>query len=475
MARIDRSSALTWLYLACCVTGFAWFLMATGDFNNDDLDNFTTIRNGELLRLMVSPLHGHWSPFHRFSTWLVYTAAPMRFEVAVLMLMIFHAGTLAYLGATLRQFGLGLSGKVILCVYASCGLLLYGMIWWANAQLRVPHALLCAAAIFHYLAWLKGGRKLHLALAAGAFLIDLCVYQKSVLVPVYMGVIGFLAAPGKFRDAPVRAALLPLLLFLVSVAFVIAYMMLSKPQPHPGIAAFLSIQWSVFKAFIGALIGVTSYDIDKLDEPTTILMQWGVGLFWLSLLLVSLRLAPRTWKIWLAMLLMVGLDFLPLTSSSRTYFFGPLVAYSYRYHYESVYLVAIFAGLICASTLQSRAERGIVFLHKRVLAVAIVASYAVVNVVAVGLARSGSFEFDISRRCHAYMGNLRNGLAWIREPAPVFRDSEVPKYMAILVGPDKSSQIVPLFIPGARFDARAKSYYRVEGSGKVVQVIPASR
>lgn len=469
MARFDRSSALTWLYLACCVAGFAWFLMVTGDFNNDDLDNFTTIRNGDLWRLMVSPLHGHWSPFHRFSTWLVYTVAPMRFEAAVLVLMALHAGTLVYLGATLRQFGLDLSGKVILCVYASCGLLLYGMIWWANAQLRVPHVLCCAAAIFHYVAWLKGGRNLHLVLAAGAFLIDLCVYQKSVLVPVYMGIVGLLAVPERFRAAPVAAAALPVGLFLVSIAFLAAYLKLSPAQMHPDFALASTMHWAVTKAFAGGLIGVTNYRVDGLDDPTTAMMQWGVGAFWLSIFLVSLWLAPRVWKVWLAMFLVVMLDFLPLTTSSRT-FFGMLIAYSYRYHYEAIYLVAVFAGLVCAGTVHSWAEGGKIF-RSRTLAVAVVAIYAAVNVVAIGLARTGSFEFEVSRMAHSYMGHLRNGLAWIKEPAPVFRDSTVPGYMSILVGPDKSSELVPLFIPDARFDPRSKEYYQVLESGKVVQAV----
>lgn len=474
MARTDRSSALTWMFVAACVACFAWFILATNDFNNDDLDNFVVMRDGDLLRLMFSPLHGHWSPFHRFSSWLVYAVAPMRFEASLLVLIAFHLGTLAYLYATLRQFGLDLSARVIVCAYACCGLLLYGMIWWANAQLRVPHAMLCAAAIFHYLVWLKGGGRRHAVLSAAAFLLDLCVFQKAVLIPVYMLVVGFLAVPGRFRRGmaeAVRAAALPSVLLAIAIAFVIVYMMMLPPQMRPGIALTLSVEWTVIKAFMAALLGVTAYQVENVEGPTHVALLWVAGAFWLSMLLLSLRLAPRVWLVWVGMLFVVALDFLPLTTSNRT-FFGLLSAYSYRYHFETVYLVAIFCGLICAGVTAAWRERG-KSLRSPALAIAIVAAYAGTNLVAVAMARAGSLEFDISRQAHAYMGNLREGLGGIGEPAPVFRDSSVPWYMSILVGPDWTRQIVPLFIPDARFDPAAQEYYLVLEDGKVVKKVPA--
>jgi hypothetical protein len=41
--------------------------------------------------------------------------------------------------------------------------------------------------------------------------------------------------------------------------------------------------------------------------------------------------------------------------------------------------------------------------------------------------------------------------------------------MSILVGPDRASELVPLFLPAARFDASASQYYEVLGDGQVVR------
>jgi hypothetical protein len=180
-------------------------------------------------------------------------------------------------------------------------------------------------------------------------------------------------------------------------------------------------------------------------------------------------LAPGTWKLWLAMLLVVTLDFLPLITSDRIFWFGQIVPYSYRYHFETVYLVALFAGFICAATIRARQRSGKTF-QSPGLAVAVVVVYAGLNVAALDYARSRSFEFDISRNAHIYMGNLRDGLArQVKERHPKFRDSAVPGYMSILVGPDRSSQLVPLFLPDARFDPVANPYYEVLETGEVVK------
>jgi hypothetical protein len=468
----DRAQLAAWLVVALCVCGFAWFILANSAFNNDDLDNFLTVRKGNILRLMIMPMTGgHWSPFHRFSSWLVYSIAPMRYGVAVAILILFHVGTLIYLQATLRLLGLKVADKVILCMYASCALLIYGMIWWANAQLRVPHVMLCAAAIFHYVAWLKGRPQRHLWLAAAAYLLDMLVYQKAVLIPVYMMVIGYFSEPTRFRVKSFSAAALPAALLVVSLVFTAVFKYLSPPQLYPpAIKDILHMEWSFLSALSSGVMGLMVNNIKDLGTAYVVRQQYETALILLVLLVASLWASPRTWKLWIALLGVLVLDYLPVSTSSRV-LFGAVAPYSYRYHFETVYLVAMFAGLFCVQISRDRqALSGT--LGTKVLPIVVVVIYLGVNIASLAIAREEDQTIVYKRKAHLYMANLRDGLERIKEPDPTFVDSAVPWYMAVLVGPRRTEQLVPLFIPAARFTSADNAHYRVLLSGEVIAQPP---
>ena len=466
--RWGKAGLAAWMLVAFCVFGFAWFIVHTGAFLGDDLDNFLHLSDGKLWKLLITPVPGgHWSPFHRFSTWLVYNIAPMRFEAAVFVLLCFHVGTLVYLQATLRLLGLNVADKVILCMYASCGLLIYGMIWWANAQLRVPHVLLCAAAIYHYLSWLKGNSRLQLWLAATAWLLDMFVYQKAVLVPVYMLVVGYLAEPARFREKPLAAAALPGALLIVSLVFTAVFKYLSPPEPFaPTVAAILHIEGQFLGALAGGLLGLVVDNVQDLGSAYVLRQQYATLAVLLVMLAATLRAAPGTWKLWLALLGVLALDYLPLSTSNR-YLFGPSIPYSYRYHFEAVYLVALFAGLFCAQIFRDR-ENAPASVRARLLPLAIVVVYLGINIASLAIARERQWEFQHEITCHEYMSKLQEGLRRIEEPNPTFADSKVPWQMSGLARRVRTKDLVPLFIPAARFTDAGEARYQVLLSGEVV-------
>jgi hypothetical protein len=466
----DKAGLAAWMLVALCVLGFAWFMVHNGAFLGDDLDNFLSVRSGKLLELMIAPVPGgHWSPFHRFSTWLVYNMAPMRFEAAVFVLMCFHVGTLIYLHATLRMLGLNVADKVILCMYASCTLLIYGMIWWANAQLRVPHVLLCAAAIFHYLSWLKGNSNRQLWLAATAYLLDMLVYQKAVLIPVYMLVVGYLAEPVRFREKPVAVPALPVALLVVSLLVTAVFKYLSPPEPFPPtIKIILHMEGQFLSALGGGLLGMVVDKVPDLGSAYVVRQQYATLGILFVMIVATLRASPGTWKLWIALFGVLALDYLPLSASNR-YLFGPVIPYSYRYHFESVYLVALFAGLFCVQILRDRkSPPGPI--RTRVLPFAIVVVYLSANVASLAIARENEWEFRREIKCHDYMNNLQEGLGRIEEPSPTFVDSDsrVPWQMGDLAGRVRIRDLVPLFIPAARFTSANEARYQVLPSGEVV-------
>lgn len=465
---------MTWSYVGLSIVAFGWILVAGTDFSNDDLDFFAHFQKGNLFELMLTPLNGHWTPFHRISSWLVYQPGGMKFEAMIGILLAFHLMAVVYLRETLAKLGAGTTANVVACAYASCAFLLYGMIGIANAQLRVPHVALCAMAIFHYVAWLQGGGKRHASLAVIAYLLDLGVFQKAVLVPVYMGLAGWLAVPERFRQAPLKPVLLPASLLLVSFAVVLAYkanMPASRFVPSPSmIAAF---EWRMIGSLLAGILGVAA-DTRSAEPGINMGLASAALVVWLVAACASIRAAHGVWKAWAAMLFILALDFLPLTSSDRTAF-GQMVVYSYRYYYESVYLVFLMLGLICALHARRQSFR-LAPSTVRSLALATLAIYLLIQSAALSFARSHSFDFRLGAQVHGYMRNLRDGLARIKEERPVFMDSPAADYMFMLNDPDINSRIVPLLMPHARFEpSPGQPYYYVLTSGEVVHRVPTAK
>lgn len=468
----DRAQVASWLLVALCVIGFSWFILQNGAFLGDDILNFQAIKDRSVSGALMTPaLGGHWSPFHRLSSWLVYNMAPMRFEVAVLFLMCFHVGTLVYLHATLRMLGLTVADKVIVCMYASCGLLVYGMIWFANAQLRVPHVLFCAAAIFHYLSWLKGGSNRHLWLAATAYLLDMFVYQKAVLIPVYLLVVGYLAAPARFREKPFRVSALPLALLVVSLIFTAVFEHFAPAEAFPAtLRTVLRVDGHFLSALGRGLLGFVVENPQDTGSAYVLQQLWATLAVLLALVVATLRASPGVWKLWIGLFAVLALDYLPLATSNR-YLFGGSMLNSNRYHFETVYLVAVFAGLFCARIRQDR-ERPREFSGKNVLAIAIVVVYLGINVASLAIARKTQWELRQELVCHDYMANLRAGLGSVTDPHPTFVDSKVPWQMGTLLGRFHAKDVVPLLIPGARFTSANEARYLVLESGEVIVQSP---
>ncbi|RYZ74907.1 MAG: hypothetical protein EOP91_00905 [Lysobacteraceae bacterium] len=457
---------LVWSYVGLSIAAFGWILLTGTDFSNDDLDFFMYLHRGDLLQLMLTPLNEHWVPFHRLSSWLVYRPGAMRLEVAVVILLAFHLMAVVYLRATLRRVGIGTAADVLTCAYASCAFLLFGLIGFANAQLRVPHVALCMMAIYHYLAWLDGGRPRHLWLAAVAFGLDLCVYQKAVLLPVYMGVAGWLALPQRFRAEPFKAVLLPACLLLVSIAVVVFYKLKIPSGFSLTLPGIIDFEWRMVGMLLAGILGVNA-DTLTADFSLDRRLLWAALGTWLVAATASIALARGAWKAWAALLLVAALDFLPLTSSNRM-FMGEAVIHYYRYYYESIFLVFLLLGLVSVQHVRSPGFR-IAPLHARALAVATLAIWAVLQFASLEHARAHNYDFVLGAQVRPYMRSLRASLARIDEARPVFKDSAVPGYMFFMSEPDLSSRIVPLLMPRARFEQDPESYHLVLESGEVVR------
>lgn len=508
----DAKALLCLLFVACAVGYTAWYILRHHDFSNDDLDNFLLARRSGFLEYVLTPTDVHFVPLHRLLSWVVYYAAPMDFSLAVAVLMAFHVGALVYLYLTLRLLGARDAGKLLACVYSASALIVFGLIWWAHAQHRAPYVLLDLCAVYHYLAWLRSKKPLHLAIAAGAFVLAFGAYEKAVFIPVHMFLIGWLANRGAFHPRPWKAAALPALLLCVAGVYTLLYFHfqpigkldaveqlravqanidyqkmdgasvakleeMSRMSPAKLRLSFLKAsarsELEFLKVIAGASIGLSIDGVRDIPFNGYSKRLMMILLLYGSLYAFSLWRIPGCVWIMVSLPLILLLDFLPIALSTRGTFFGEtLTTHQYRFYYEEWHLVVLFAGLWCRqlyAAFPSLTSNRITW-H---VAFALVLAYGALNISNLrASAKTQWTDLWFMESSHGYMNNLRESLKKITEPNPSFQNSNVPGYMSFFKHVTETRVLVPLFRPDARFDS-TPARYTVDDAGNVLTISPS--
>lgn len=448
----------------------AWYLLRYSDFSNDDLDFLVIMKHSSFWHFVLTPADVHYVPLHQFLTWLAYHISPMNFTVAVAILMVFHVGTLIYLGRSLQLLNTGQAGGLILCAYAASSLIIFGLVWWAHAEHRAPYVFCDVCAIYHYLAWLRNGRRFHLWIAAVAFVAAFGFYEKAVFIPVHMLVIGYLGDEARFRGQFRKVAWPPMLFVLGSAAFILAYLQFIPPSVRAGVPQTIRADLEFVKVLFAGAIGLgvdTVHDVPMHGMSLRlagVLLLGGVAVIW------SLWRGRRSWVILVAMFSVVLLDNLPIAMSNRVAWFGLAITHQYRFHYEELQVLALFAGLWVARvgvTPSSEVRRRGAWLAGFLL----VAIYAGVNAYNVRACRHQPLSpLWMMNQSHIYLRHLRRGLNQVVEPSPVFENDKLPRYLTLFEITPDTRTLLPLFIPDVRFDDSASPRYKVLPDGHVEQV-----
>lgn len=506
----DTKAALCLLFVACAVGYTACYILGHHDFSNDDLDNFLLARRSGFLEYVLTPTDVHFVPLHRLLSWGVYYIAPMDFSLAVAVLMAFHVGALVYLYLTLRLLGAGDAGKLLTCVYSASALIVFGLIWWAHAQHRAPYVLLDLCAVYHYLAWLRSKKPLHLAIAAGAFVLAFGAYEKAVFIPVHMFLIGWLANRSAFLPRPWKAAALPALLLCVAGVYTLLYFHLQPTGRLDAVEQLRAVQANAnyqkmngasaeklremsqlspvdlrlhflkasarsdlefLKVMAGASMGLSidgARDIPFNGYSKRLIMML---LLYGGLYIFSLWRIPGSAWIMVLLPLVLLIDFLPIALSTRGTFFGESITHQYRFYYEEWHLVVLFAGLWCRQLYAAFPSLGLSRIAWNVT-FALVLAYGVLNISNLrASAKTPWTALSFMEFSHNYMSNLRGGLEKITESNPSFQNSNVPGHMSFFKLVTETRVLVPLFRPDARFDS-APARYTVDDAGNVLTISP---
>lgn len=469
-AWVRSTRNITAATIAVLVLYLAWYLHRHSDFSNDDLDNFVLMQHTGFWKFLMMPADVHYVPLHRLMSWIAYHVAPMNFSVAIVILLTFHVGTLILLVRTLHLLKAGQFGDLIVCGYASSAILVYGLMWWAHAEHRAPYVFLDACAIYNYLAWTKNSNRFHLLFVALAFVAAFGFYEKAVLIPIHMLLVGYLADERYFRLNAKKFLSPPVLLLLGSAVYVAGYLALNgnsvKSTPLQAIRADLEFAKVFFATASGA--GIEDFH----DVPTH-----GMSLRLLCLILVGGAVVvwgiwrrADSWKVLLAGFLILMLDYLPIALSNRATWSGLLVMHQSRFGYEELHLFALLAGIWSVRVGIASAEGG----YRRtvwLIGFALVLVYAGTNISYVRWGRQHPIgALWVMEQSHQYLGNLRGGLAQISDDTPVFENDRVPHYLSLFWTTPDTRSLLPLFLPRARFSDTASPRYQVQQDGHIVLV-----
>lgn len=452
------------------VAYLAWYLHKHSDFNNDDLDNFLLSQRLGFWEFILAPTNVHYVPVHRFLSWLVYRLAPMNYSVAIAIVLAFHVGTMIAMTRSLSLLRVGQLGGLIVCGYAASSLIVYGLVWWANAQHRVTYVFFDICAIYSYLAWMKNGRRIHLILMAAVFALAFGVYEKAIFIPLHMLLIGYLSDEGLFRSQ-IKRFLVPIVCgFFLAFVYAASYLSLNRGSAH---VAFLTTMFAVqefTKNFFVAAFGFGTEDTRNILMHGTSLSSLCLATLFAGALLVSLWRGHGSWKIVLAAVALVMLDSLPVALSSRYVPILPTVIHQSRYSYEELQLLALLVGIWCKrigladlSGTDSRRAWSLGFV--------LVLAYATTNVSyeRIGL-RKPYGTLSILDNSHRYLSNLRLGIAQIRGEVPVFQNDKVPGYISLLQSIPDTRTLLPLLLPNVNFDDKADPRYTVLQDGRVIRL-----
>lgn len=354
--------------IACAV--FASFLLVTSYrrayFFGDDFIALWVARSMPLGRFILEPLNEHMVPLHRVIAYFSDAIWPMNFGFALLVLFAFYALGAIYLyrilhfveggleetsdarfGSSERLFERGVllrtkASWFLLAAYCSNVYLGSLYQWWTAGLHRLPYIAFSIMAIYYYLRYRADRRRRWVAACAICSIAALGFFTKGVLIPVYLLALEVCLLSSTPRAQVWKNLRLVAVFGVAAVGFLALW---HKVEPAESQAIntrvrfqleFLKVSWLMLRdSSIGAIYA------DNSDPVALGFVLWIVGLTY------TLSRRPSTLWIWGALALVVALNVL-LTSASkhRTGAFGVTIALlSFRYYYEMLFLVVVFAAL----------------------------------------------------------------------------------------------------------------------------------
>ena len=400
---------------ASLLWGFAWlstiaftgallaFARQEGCFFGDDFSTFSLAQQSRLPDALLVPLGSQIVPLHRALAFFMYSAAPLDWAAALVLLVAFHALGVVYLYRVLELVYPTRINAVIVAAYATNVFAGLQFMWFSAGLARAPYVLFALMAIYHYMRFSETRHGLH-AIAVGAcYIAAIGFYPKGVLIPMYC-----LGLEVAWRG---RAALRIAghtdkwaLLGVLTIASA-AYIPLAATADELASKLVLDVLFQVKylkRGFAVLAFGAFGGVLSPLDYPD---MAADVGALWCIFAGYSIYRVRSNWVPWVVGLGLIGLNIVMIGVSNRAFIFGDLVAFAPRYQFELYFLMFLFLGVVIqrlrasAPPLPARPTSALSLLGALVLTQHAVVAYAGFRRVAVP-----------SPAACSYLANLRAGM-----------------------------------------------------------------
>jgi hypothetical protein len=468
--RIDRYRDASIIALGLLfILAMFFFCTSKSFFFNDDFYNFLLYKNSPFIDYLFSPVDVHFVPLHRLLSAAILIISPLNYDLAVFVLLGFHAASWLLLYRILDIIHRGWINLPLTFLFGANVYLSDVLSWWSAGAHRFPYILLSLLAIHAYLRYRNAGRRSLAVLCLAAFALALGFYVKALLIPIYIAAMEISLAIQERRWPGKKIIALIVSMTAAAAAYAVWYLEYA-PVVHLPLALYNIDMLHV----IGWSMAIASEELLPSNYHRGVVEVVAI-LLWMLLLVWSARHATGNIAIFILGVLLLLLNIIFIAASSRGMLIEPHgLAKTYRYYFETAFMQIIFIGLLIrgsrAPASGSRAAMAQAYLKRSMpllILIYLVSSYVAMQ------ARFSTYPLTVwLTDTHDYMTNVLAGLRRIENQQDrSMIDAIIPVYIQNFAPPLYRSDVLPLIDGGLTYDRTGGPHlYNIDKAGKLAEI-----
>ncbi len=448
----------------------AWHAHQLSHFHGDDIRLLTDARAEPLASaLLRSHSDLHFTPLHYLSAHGMSWLAPLRFDVALAVMLSFY---LAGAAALYRVFCRLLPRRwaaLMIGWYGVNGSLALQFLWWGSAMHRFPYILFTALAVYFYLVFRDDGRWRSAAAVLVSTAFGCGFFIKTVFTPLILAAVE-IAHPTR-QEPPVRVRIGVLLVVLTlgcGLWFALSQSLIDQQVRVPGAFWLRYVERRSWAVLVESCFG------GPFSPATLGVWRWAAIAATAMTVGWSVRLRIHAALAWILGGFLVSMSIAATALGARSMAFLATDSIA-RYVFELMPVVCVFAALALAHPVNAAPTdpAGNTDLAARRRRVFCVASMVLITVLGI-TSRINSMAM-LSRAAppkaaRVYLNNLVAGISDVSAGSSVpitVAEGFIPKTVLGLSMGERLSELMPLVDSDARVVPRSEAAYVVTPDGRV--------